>query len=187
MLAKTLEEFGLSDKEAAVYLSLLELGPSVVSSIAKHSRINRSTVYVVLSFLAKRGFVSTSDVQNVRLYTAASPERLVKIAQESADKYKELTATTKSLLPKLRAMQSGAKQKPRVQFFDGDEGIEAARQEILGAKNVAANNQSAEVRILKNKIALIAPAEKFALIIQSDELANTLKENLQTARKTPIR
>lgn len=186
MLVKTLEQFGLSDKEAVVYLSLLELGPSVVSAIAKHSRINRSTVYVVLGFLAKRGFVSTSDVQNVRLYTAASPERLVKIAQESADRYRDLVTTTKSLLPKLRAMQNGAKQKPRVQFFDGDEGIEAARQEILGARNVVADNQSAEVRILKDKIAFIAPSEKFALIIQSDELAKALKSACDVARRPPM-
>ena len=175
MLAKTLGQFGLSDKEAAVYLSLLELGPSVVSAVAKHSRINRSTVYVVLGFLTKRGFVSTSDVKNVRLYIAAAPERLVKIAQESADRYKELAATTKSLLPKLRAMQNGTKQKPRVQFFDGDEGIETVRQEMVGAKKMTAATQPAEVRILKNKIAFIVPTEKFALVIQSDELAGALR------------
>ena len=53
-----LQELGLSEKEARVYLALFELGPSVVSGLAKKAGINRSTTYVILETLAKRGLVS---------------------------------------------------------------------------------------------------------------------------------
>ena len=58
MTKEKLQKLGLSDKEASVYLAMLELGPSVVSDIAKKANINRSTVYVVLEFLKKRGIPS---------------------------------------------------------------------------------------------------------------------------------
>ena len=76
MLNDKLEKFGLSNKEAKVYLSLLELGTSVVSDVAKKSQINRSTAYVLLESLAKHGLVSISERKNVRLYTPAPPERI---------------------------------------------------------------------------------------------------------------
>lgn len=185
MPTETLEKLGLSNKEARLYLSLLELGPAVVSDIAKKAHMNRSTAYVVLGFLVKRGFVSISDIKSVRLYTPVSPERLVRLAQESADKHNELVSIAKTLLPKLKSMQNKTEQKPRVQFFDGDEGIKAVQQEMIMVKGmtiilpikpkVRNHQNSAEISIFGNKIALIAPTEKFALIIQSNELVEAMR------------
>ena len=44
-LIEKLEKFGLSRKEAKIYVVLLELGPSVVQEIAKKSEINRKGVF----------------------------------------------------------------------------------------------------------------------------------------------
>lgn len=185
MPIEILEKLGLSNKEARLYLSLLELGPAVVSDIAKKAHMNRSTAYVVLGFLIKRGFVSISDIKSVRLYTPTSPEHLVRLAKESADKHNELVGITKTLLPKLKSMQNKTEQKPRVQFFDGNEGIKVVQQDIQKAKGVTMvlpgqskdrdRQPSAEISIFDNRIAFIAPTEKFALIIQSNELAGALK------------
>ena len=42
MIKQTLLEIGLSGNEADIYLALLELGPSLVSEIAKKTKINRT-------------------------------------------------------------------------------------------------------------------------------------------------
>ncbi|PLX27027.1 hypothetical protein C0581_03815 [Candidatus Parcubacteria bacterium] len=49
----TLKNLGLSDIEAGVYLSLLKLGGSQASKIAKDVGIKRTTVYPILKKLAE--------------------------------------------------------------------------------------------------------------------------------------
>ncbi len=134
MLSEKLEKFGLTQKEAKIYLSLLELGPSVVSDIAKKSGINRSTTYVLLGLLVNRGFVSTSEKQGVKIYNPAPPERLVQFIEESVKKYTELVGTAHSLLPELKSMYVGAGPKPKVQYFEGLEGIKVAHEDTLTSK-----------------------------------------------------
>ena len=60
MLEK-LQKFGLSEKEAKIYLALLELGTATVSDIAEKAEINRSNTYVLLNSIAERDLVSISE------------------------------------------------------------------------------------------------------------------------------
>ena len=54
LLVTNLIEFGLSDKEARIYLSLLESDTSMVQEIAKNAGVNRSSTYVVLESLKRK-------------------------------------------------------------------------------------------------------------------------------------
>ena len=65
-MKEKLEKLGFSPKEADVYISLLELGSAVVSDVAKKAGINRSTAYVLLESLEKKGFVSVSEKDNIK-------------------------------------------------------------------------------------------------------------------------
>ena len=76
MLEKYLEELGLSDKEAVVYLALLQFDNAAPSQIAEKTKLNRSTVYVVLESLEKKGLASETNVGKTVHYQAAAPERL---------------------------------------------------------------------------------------------------------------
>lgn len=53
-LTNILKSFGMSQKEAEVYLALLELGSAKVSDVSKQSSVNRSSAYVVLETLKER-------------------------------------------------------------------------------------------------------------------------------------
>ncbi len=70
MLIKDLIEFGLSEKEAKIYIALLELEIATVNEIAKKAGVNRSSTYVTLDGLISKGFVSISDDKNIRHYCA---------------------------------------------------------------------------------------------------------------------
>ncbi len=76
MLEKYLQDIGLNEKEAAVYLSLLAVDNSSVLDLSKKTNINRSTTYVVLESLAKKGLVSETTVGKKTHYQAEPPERL---------------------------------------------------------------------------------------------------------------
>jgi len=49
-----LSDYGLSDKEAKIYLTTLELGNSPASSIARRSEIKRITAYVILEDMKRK-------------------------------------------------------------------------------------------------------------------------------------
>lgn len=133
-LIEKLESFGLSTKEAQVYISLLELGTAVVSEVAKKAQIKRSTAYVLLESLVNHGLVSISERKNIRLYTPAPPERIVDMAEDYVKKYTELVGLAHTVLPELKSMYVGVGPKPKVQFFEGLQGIKTAYEDTLTAQ-----------------------------------------------------
>jgi HTH-type transcriptional regulator, sugar sensing transcriptional regulator len=121
-LHKQLVNFGLSEKEAKIYLALLELEMATVFEVSKQSGINRSSAYVVLEGLKKKGFVGISDDKKIRNYIAASPETLLHSARAAAKKQEETKIGIESILPDLKALHKGTKHRPIVKVFEGEDG-----------------------------------------------------------------
>ena len=82
MLDKELQKLGLSDKEAKVYLSSLELGPSPVQVIAQKAGVNRATTYVMIESLIGRGLMSSFEKGKKRFFTAESPDQLMTLLKK---------------------------------------------------------------------------------------------------------
>src|SRR3989338_2618344 len=59
-LEEALKTIGLTEKEAQVYLSLLELGRGTVSAVARKAVINRTSGYHLLDGLTGKGLASVS-------------------------------------------------------------------------------------------------------------------------------
>ncbi len=133
-MLKELQDFGLSEKEAYVYLAALEIGRATADQLAKHSKIVRSTTYVQLDSLMKMGLMSTYEEGKKTYFAPESPELLkrllLKQKEEMSTKEQELT----SLLPMLLQQFEGAGERPVVRFFPGKEGITATREEVLTTK-----------------------------------------------------
>ncbi len=241
-LEEKLISYGLSQKEARVYLTLLEMGTALVTDVAKKANMNRSTSYVILESLAKNGLVSITERRNIRLYTPAPPERIILNLENNAKKYIELISSMKSVLPELKSMHSGSGPKPKIQFFEGTEGIKTAYEDTLTSKETirafasiesmhttlpgffpdyykrraekdikirsifpdtpeakerVKNNKeekreailvpkekysfTPEINIYDNKIVFMSLKERFALVIESEELADALKKSFELA------
>lgn len=58
MLEKYLQEIGLSEKEAQIYLALLQVDNDSIQGLSNRTKINRTTLYPVLESLSKKGLVS---------------------------------------------------------------------------------------------------------------------------------
>lgn len=145
-LTHKLTNFGLTEKEAAVYLALLELDTSPVSDIARKAHINRSTTYVLLESLQKKGLVSIAGEKDndVKLFSAAEPERLSQIAEEGAKKYRDLVSSAEALVPELAALKLEDRRKTRVRYFDGIEGVIATYEDTLTASEPISAYASSE-------------------------------------------
>jgi len=118
-LIQQLKNLNLTDKEARVYLSLLELGPSTPYKIAKRSRLKRPTAYVIAEELVEKGLILNVTGEKKKMYIARSPETYFEEAEQ-----KLLSA--KESLPELLALQRSKSEKPNIMYFEGVEGIKQA-------------------------------------------------------------
>lgn len=114
-IQQVLEQSGLTEKQADVYLACLELGTASVQAIARKAELKRPTTYLILDELQAKGFVSLVPQKKV-LYTAESPEKLI----TELGRKQELL---KRFLPDLLALHNSKKEKPKVQLFQGKEGV----------------------------------------------------------------
>jgi sugar-specific transcriptional regulator TrmB len=140
VLIKDLVEFGLGDKEARIYLKLLELEVAGVQELAKATHINRSTIYVTLESLQKKGLVSESQGFGIQRYVASSPEMILRSAQDAANATEHMRTKIESILPEMKALFKGTKKKPLVKVFEGKEGL-------ISAFEISLNNKEKLMRI----------------------------------------
>jgi sugar-specific transcriptional regulator TrmB len=135
MLERELQKLGLSEKEAKVYLSSLELGPSPVQTIANKAGVNRATTYVMIEWLIQKGLMSSFEKGKKRFFSAESPERFLAILHKEEADIKTRVKNVEEFLPELKALFALAEEKPRVRFFEGKEGIKAIREDFLRTKD----------------------------------------------------
>ena len=135
MHTATLTQFGLSDKEAKVYASLLALGTVEASKIAAKAGLNRSTTYVLLESLAKRGLVEASRRGSIQLFTASQPEKLTEMAEAEVEKFTNLIKIGKDLIPALKALSVGDTSKPKVRVIEGVKGLKSLYEEIATTRS----------------------------------------------------
>jgi sugar-specific transcriptional regulator TrmB len=174
----TLEELfkkaGFSEKGGEVYQALLKLGSSIVSDVAKKAGINRSTTYVILDALSKRGLVSITERRGVKVYNPISPEQLVRYLKNTANQYNELAQVAEELLPKLKFENIKEEAVPKIQIFEGKEGIKTVMSEFKKSTKFQVISQ--DLNIYGNKIVFISPLNTFALVIESKDFAEVLKK-----------
>lgn len=118
-----LQQFGLSEKEATLYISLMQIEKAVVSDISKKSGLNRSTCYILLEALSQRGLVSVSEKNNVQYFSALPPKKLVDLAENRYTKAKELLKLSDSVSKELKKHYRGMGPRPTLKVKDGSEDV----------------------------------------------------------------
>jgi sugar-specific transcriptional regulator TrmB len=126
-LVSILENIGLTDKEAAVFLALLEFQEALPSTVSKKAKIKRPTTYVILEQLERKGLVSHVKKGRVLYYRALDPRRLLDIQH---DRY----AALEKALPELLQLHSKYEATPQMTIFEGKEGLIRIMDDTLTAK-----------------------------------------------------
>ncbi len=111
-----LEKIGLSGSSAQFYLAALELGEATVVEVAKRAGISRTLAYNTLARLCERGLLAQSQRNGRTVIIAAHPNTLVRKLDDDRRHLMDL-------MPELLSMYGGASVRPRIRFFEGQEGI----------------------------------------------------------------
>ena len=118
---------GLTQKEAKVFLALLEYGNQPASVIAKRTNLPRPTVLYLFENLEKRGYIRKSK-QGRTQYFYADPKFLeVSKRQELDDQKQELD----QLLPLLKEFQNPYSSPPKIQISKGLDNCRKAYRQLL--------------------------------------------------------
>ncbi|MEK7122332.1 MAG: helix-turn-helix domain-containing protein, partial [Patescibacteria group bacterium] len=111
-LLNNLHRIGLSENQAKVYLSCLQIGVGSVLHIAKGAGLKRPTVYLILDELESRGLVARICQGNKTAYRAESPENI------TADLEDKLALCAETL-PSLKAIHNFDPEKPTIKIAEG--------------------------------------------------------------------
>lgn len=233
---------GFGEKEAGVYLALLELGPSTVTDISRIAGINRTTGYDVLESLISEGLVHSTGEAKIQKFSAENPQKVISILEKRVKKEEEKLVQAQVLLPELLSVFN-TKEKPRVKFYEGIEKMKEAFEDTLSSKTeilayavgvdmfesvgekyfadytkkkivknihvrvIAPDDDesrkivskdkeelrksllvpkdkfyfSVETNIYNNKILIVSWKEKFAVIIESEEIASAERKKFELA------
>lgn len=123
-LSLSLQGLGLSQHEILVYLAVLELGPSSIWEIAQKSGVKRTTCYTVLEDLSVKALASSSNDGKREVYTVVSPKQLLRLAEY---RYERIISS----VTQLEALASKSVQKPKIQLYEGPEGVQQVLNLVL--------------------------------------------------------
>ena len=120
-LLETLRDVGLSEEEAAVYLSALSLGQTSILKIAKETGIKRTTVYGIVEALKRQGLMRVELQGLKQTYAAENPVKLSSVLEKRRDVFK-------GKLPEFQALYTLKGSESVLKYYTG---IHAMQQEYM--------------------------------------------------------
>ncbi|MBI4149849.1 hypothetical protein HY488_00435 [Candidatus Woesearchaeota archaeon] len=124
---QALKAIGLTDVEAKIYATLLELGASTSGTLSKKTKIHRRTVYDAMERLIEKGLVGFMKRNEKRYYLAVNPKRLLEIVEKEEDELQ-------SILPALEQRFAGSKTEEKIMLLEGRKGLKQALKDQLTSK-----------------------------------------------------
>ncbi len=121
-------KLGLSSEESRVYLATLEIGGGPVTNIAKKAGIHRVSCYHTIEKLQKKNLLIQYIKNKTKYFSAENPKTLKTQAEEKVN-------IASSLIPQLLSLQNTIGFKPKIHFFEGEEGVIQVFQKSLQVAN----------------------------------------------------
>jgi len=126
-IKQVLQELNISNKEVEVYLALLISGSHGATAIAKKAKLNRVTTYHLLRSLQERGLVSYTIKSGVKYFQAVDPKAIYRILKEKEERFMDI-------LPQLESMKESILEHPKVEVFEGKEGLKSIMDDWINTK-----------------------------------------------------
>lgn len=122
MFENELEQLGLTSKEAIIYTSGLELGPSPIQKIARQANIPRSTTHLIVYSLIKKGLFEMKCIGKRKLYVTRSPVHIFKILGLSENEIRAKKYLAEKIVSMLMLLDRSSTEIPTVRYFAGIKG-----------------------------------------------------------------
>lgn len=119
-VVKKLMPLGLNEKEAKVYVALLEAGRTSAYALAEKAGLKKPTTYVILGQLIAKGLAVEIPRERKHLFAARPPEEFFAEAHRRLDAAEQLLPNLKALYKELDI------SKVRTMHYDGVAGMRQA-------------------------------------------------------------
>jgi sugar-specific transcriptional regulator TrmB len=123
-MREELHQAGLTENESKVYVTLLELGPSHAGLISRKSGLHRRVVYDTIEMLIQKGLIGYIIKNNVKLFQASNPERILELLEEKEQYVNEI-------MPQMLSLFSKTKEKEETNFYKGKNGLKTVFEDQL--------------------------------------------------------
>jgi len=134
MFTKELQKIGLTEKQAKIYLALLDMGKTSVQKLAGHTKIKRATTYVILDELMDLGLVSTHQEGKKTLFIAELPERLSSYLENKLQKIDNKEREFNAILSQLNEIHQKSDERPMVEYVEGKKDLKRAIRRVIFAQ-----------------------------------------------------
>ncbi len=161
-LQQALQDVGLSEKAAGIYLSLLGKNRLGIADLARETGLKRATCYEHVAALLAQDFIMRVPIGKRTLYAAQDPEKVLQAVQLK-------TAIFASKVKELSAIHAQTTNKPRVTFHEGKRELRAIYEDLFKTMGDTYS---------------IFPAEAFFKNFSDEEYNNLDKQNSAHAMKT---
>jgi len=126
-LIDLLKKLGLEEKEAKVYLALLQLGEATATIISEKTNLDRTLIYQLTNKLIEKGLLSYIVKNNVRYFSAANPRKIL-------DNLKEEQKEVEKAMPEMLELANTKEETTKVELFRGKEGLKTILNDIIRTK-----------------------------------------------------
>jgi hypothetical protein len=134
MLTKQLQGLGFTEKEARVYVGLLELGAATALELSQKTSLNRATTYVTLDSLGKRNLVSKVSKQKKTVFCIEHPLQILDHLEREKNNVEIKISLAKTLMPELEMLEKVTGEIANVKFYEGKEGIAMIQKDFMRAR-----------------------------------------------------
>ena len=138
MIQQILRAFDLNEKEIKVFRVCLELGNQPASNIARVLELPRNTARFTLDALVAKGLMRKTNRGNTQFYSPESKKNLVRHLKVKQMRYNEKVDAQIKLIETfgkaLDAQENRAKGKPKITFYEGNDGLERVYEHTLSSR-----------------------------------------------------
>jgi len=123
-----LKNYGLTDEETALYLAGLKIGEAPLARIAKTAGVKRPTAYSIAKSLEQKGLMGNFKMRSGLRFVSSSPSTLTKQLERKREEVEKI-------LPELAALSGKLQTKPKITFYEGEEGYFTILNDSLETKD----------------------------------------------------
>lgn len=133
-------QIGLSEKEGAVYMAMLYLGPATAQEISLRAKVNRATTYVMIDALVDKGLASQITKDKKTVFQAEDPLELLKVLESHKEEVEEKMGYARLLIPELQELYNLNRTKANVRLLEGRESIRIIQNDLARSKAKSFDN-----------------------------------------------
>ncbi|HSW97204.1 MAG TPA: helix-turn-helix domain-containing protein [Candidatus Saccharimonadales bacterium] len=156
-ILKYLEQLDLSEVEAKLYMTLLETGPISVRDLANRIEIKRTTTYLYIDHLMKKGLIIKTTTGSKTQVAATQPETgLEHLVHEKVVKAKHIQEKFPAVLQSidLAFAKTNIGEEAEIKYYKGKLGVRKIYEDALKSKEVRSyfNNETLIAGIPENEM-----------------------------------